>query len=146
MKTVDKILAFLGTVGGFIAQALGGWDTGLQTLLACMGIDIVLALAAAWMGKSPNTQNGGVSSQAFLKGVFIKVLRLTFVLLGQILALYTGVVMVRDGVVTALIIGEVISILETYGLMGFKVPAIFQKVLDILKVKEEGEQPDDKGE
>jgi toxin secretion/phage lysis holin len=143
MKTLDKVLAVLGAIGGAVAQALGGWDAGLQTLLACMAIDTALALAAAWLGKSPNTTNGGISSSAFLQGVFLKVLRLTFVLLGQILALYTGVVMVRDGVITALIIGEVISILETYGIIGFKVPAIFQKVLDILKAKEEGEQPHD---
>lgn len=43
----EQICAAIGVVGGFIAAVLGGWDTGLQTLVLFMCIDYITGLIVA---------------------------------------------------------------------------------------------------
>ena len=40
-----KICTMIGMIGGIIASWLGGWDTGLATLVAFMVIDYVSGLS-----------------------------------------------------------------------------------------------------
>jgi toxin secretion/phage lysis holin len=135
MTIFEKIGVALGVIGGFIAQALGGWDLGLQTLLACMGIDILTGLIIAIMGKSKNSTSGGFSSRVMFEGFMLKVLKLILVIVGQILAIFSGVSAVRDGVIIVLVVNECGSILENYTLTGLYVPPVLTKILDILKQK-----------
>ena len=40
----EQLCTTVGMVGGFIAALLGGWDTGLQTLMILIGIDYLTGL------------------------------------------------------------------------------------------------------
>ena len=43
----EQLCTTVGMVGGFIAALLGGWDTGLQTLMILIGIDYLTGLIVA---------------------------------------------------------------------------------------------------
>ena len=43
----NGILVGIGAVGSVIANALGGWDTALQTLIIFMAVDYITGLLVA---------------------------------------------------------------------------------------------------
>ena len=63
-------LAVLAAIGTTVAEALGGWDTALQTLVILMAIDYLTGLLCAliWR-KSPKTESGAFESKASIKGL-----------------------------------------------------------------------------
>ena len=61
----EQLCTTVGMVGGFIAALLGGWDTGLQTLMILIGIDYLTGLIVAGVfHKSTKTKNGALESKA----------------------------------------------------------------------------------
>ena len=63
MKNI--ICAIFGIVGGFIANAFGGWSAALTTLLIFMGIDYISGLIVAGVfHASPKSENGTLESRA----------------------------------------------------------------------------------
>ena len=58
----EQLCTTVGMVGGFIAALLGGWDTGLQTLMILIGIDYLTGLIVAGVfHKSTKTgKQGGI--------------------------------------------------------------------------------------
>lgn len=137
----SSIFAGVGIVGSFIAGALGGWDTALQTLIIFMAIDYFTGLIVAMVFKnSPKTENGAAESNAAWKGLVKKGVTLLFVLIGAQLDLMMGsglIVMgieftVRNTVIIGFMGPELISIVENAGLMGLPVPEIIKKAIEIL--------------
>lgn len=137
----SSIFTGVGIVGSFIAGALGGWDTGLQTLIIFMTIDYFTGLMVAMIFKnSPKTINGAAESNAAWKGLAKKGVTLLFVLIGARLDLMMGsglFVMgieftVRDTVIIGFMGPELISIVENAGLMGLPVPEVIKKAIEIL--------------
>lgn len=60
----EKICAGLGMLGGMLAAALGGWDTGLRVLLCLMAADFCTGLVnAAVFHRSPKTGDGRLDSR-----------------------------------------------------------------------------------
>ena len=60
----EQLCTTVGMVGGFIAALLGGWDTGLQTLMILIGIDYLTGLIVAGVfHKSTKTKNGALESK-----------------------------------------------------------------------------------
>ena len=52
----EKICTTIGSIGSFIAYILGGWTTGLQTLIIFMMIDYLMGITnAAIFKNSPKT-------------------------------------------------------------------------------------------
>lgn len=131
------ILAVLGVMGAAIINLLGGWDIALQTLLIFMAIDYIMGLVVAGVfQKSPKSETGGLNSMAGWKGIIKKVTTLLLVLLGAQLDMLLGVDYIRYGLIIALIADEGISIIESYGLTGKKMPDILIKALDVLQKEE----------
>ena len=136
----ERLCAFLGAVGGVISTMLGGWDTGLQTLIIFMTIDYITGLIVAGVfHKSRKTDTGALESRAGWKGLCRKGVSLLIVLIGYRLDIMIGKPYIRDAVIIAFTLNELISIVENAGLMGIPMPAIITKAIDVLTKKAESE-------
>ena len=138
----EKMLAvcsFAGVLGAAIAEALGGWDNAVITLIAFMAIDFIMGLICALVfGRSNKSANGSLSSSACWKGLIKKVCTLLIVVVAQRIDILTGSEYIRYAVVIAFCVSELISICENAGLMGILpegVQKILNKAIDVLKNK-----------
>lgn len=131
------VLTTTGVVGSILLSFLGGWDIALQTLCIFMIVDYLLGLVVAGVyKKSPKSETGGLNSYAGWKGIVKKAITLLLVLLGHQVDLLLGIDYVRNGIIVALIVDEGISIAESYGLTGKKMPEALINALDLLKKEE----------
>lgn len=136
MKNV--ICAISGIIGGFIANAFGGWSAALTTLLIFMGVDYLSGLILAGVfHASPKSEDGTLESYAGWKGLVRKGMTLLIVLIGARLDLMLGVNYIRDAMVIAFCVNELLSIIENMGLMGVPMPEILTNAIEMLKSKSE---------
>ena len=134
----EYFLIVCGIIGGTISALFGGWNHLLTTLLVAMGVDFVTGLVVAGVfKKSQKTPNGALESNIGWKGIAKKGVTLLIVLIAHRLDLAIGTTIIRDAVVIAFIVNEVISITENAGLMGVPVPPPIKKAIEVLKEKEE---------
>ncbi len=131
------IEAALGTIGGAVAWAFGGWSESLTTLVIFMAIDYVTGLTVAGVFKrSKKSESGALESRAGFKGLIRKSMVLLAVLVACRLDLLIGTgSFVRDSVIIAFIVNETISIFENMALMGIPLPEAIRKAIDILEKK-----------
>lgn len=125
------------TLAAYITTALGGWDTGLQTLVIFMAVDYISGLAAAGLfRKSKKSASGALSSKCSWQGLARKGMQLLIVLVAYRLDIMiagpTGVEFVRTAVIIAFISNELISIIENAGLMGIPIPDKLRKAIEVL--------------
>lgn len=131
------ICTVFGTVGTFIAAALGGWDTAVIALLTFMAIDYVTGLAVAGIfHKSKKSESGGLESRAGFKGLVRKCTVLLLVVVANLLDKQIGGEYIRNAVCIGFMMNELLSILENAALMGLPIPAALTKALDILAEKQ----------
>lgn len=136
MKNV--ICAIFGIIGGFIANAFGGWSAALTTLLIFMGVDYLSGLILAGVfHASPKSEDGTLESYAGWKGLVRKGMTLLIVLIGARLDLLIGVNYIRDAMVIAFCVNELLSIIENMGLMGVPMPEILTNAIEMLKRQSE---------
>ena len=136
MKVLDIICTGAGLVGGAIATAFGGWSHSLTTLLIAMAVDYVTGLIVAGVfHKSPKTETGSLESKAGWKGLLRKGGTLLVVLVACRLDIELGTTYIRDAVVIAFMVNEVVSLIENVGLMGVPIPEPILNGIDILKKK-----------
>lgn len=135
LTTIKSIGAWcVGTMVYFI----GGFDLFLEALLVCMMIDYLMGLTVAGLfQRSKKSDNGGLNSFIGWLGISKKITSLLFVVIGVELQKMTGIVGIREGIIIALVVNELISIIENAGLMGIPVPVQITKMIDILKQKED---------
>ena len=138
----------IGVAGGILTSLFGGWTQAMVTLLICMGIDYVTGLIVAGVFKnSTKSKTGSLESKASWKGLCRKGVTLSFVLIGHRLDLALETGYIRDSIIIAYIVTEIISIIENAELMGVHIPAILKKVIELLKFKAKGpQQEEDKDE
>lgn len=134
----DTILAIVGVIGAFIAHAFGGWSAAMGTLLIFMGIDYLTGLIVAGIfHASPKSEGGALESKAASKGLIRKGMALLVVLIGARLDLLLGLNYIRDGIVIAFCVNELLSIIENMGLMGVPMPEQMTNAIEILQRKSE---------
>lgn len=122
---------------GCLADALGGWDAGLQSLLLFMGIDYMTGLMVAGVFKnSRKTAGGALESRTAWKGLLRKGASLGVVLIACRLDLLLGSAIIRDATVIAYCGNELLSITENIGLMGVPLPKPITSAIEALKSKE----------
>lgn len=133
--------AWLGAIGGMIASWFGGWSSAMTTLLVFMGIDYISGVILAGVfHRSGKTATGSLSSLVGFKGLCKKMMMMLIVLVAARLDLLLGSDFVRDSTCIALIVNELISIVENAGLMGIPIPGAITKAIDALKAKEDGHE------
>ena len=146
-KTFTEVLA---AIGGAIASFFTGLPAIIWVLIAVMSIDYATGIICGLMGKSPNTENGGVSSKMAFRGLLKKALIILVVLLAALLdkavSMGTGATFEAVAGATCLwfIASEGFSILENVALMGIPVPKILMRLLEVMKDK--GDAPEKKEE
>ena len=139
-----KLCTLLGVIGSFIAEAFGGWDTGLVTLLIFMAADYIMGLIVAGVfHNSPKTDSGKLESRTGWKGLCRKCVTLLFVLIAYRLDLTLGVDYIRDAVIIGFVANELISITENAGLMGAPLPKPLKNAIDILNKKADSIERDE---
>lgn len=138
MKYLAEIVGTgAGIVGGAIAAAFGGWTHDLSWLVAFMVVDYLTGLMVAFLGKSPKTEGGGLSSAVGWLGLVRKLVTLLLVLVAHGLDVMIGVEYIKTAAVIGFMVNEVLSILENAGMLGVPMPEIFKKALEVLKGKGE---------
>jgi len=136
-----KLCSLLGVIGGFIGQLFNGWDSALNTLIACMLIDYITGIIVAAVFKnSPKTDGGSLKSVVGFKGLCKKGVTLLIVLLSVRLDLVLSTTFIKDAVVICYTCNEIISIVENAGLMGVPIPKVIREAIEILKSKTEKEE------
>lgn len=138
-----KIIEVLSAIGGAIVSFVCGLPPILWVLLAVMSLDYLSGLLCGFMGKSPKTPNGGLSSSEAFRGLLKKTLILAVVGLS---ALIDRGVSVTAGVEIAAVTGatclwfvasEGLSILENAASMEIPIPSPLLKSLELLKKEED---------
>ena len=134
------ICSLFGLIGSAIATALGGWDQDLASLLIFMGLDYGSGIVvAAVFYKSSKTITGTLESKTCFKGLVKKCMVLVYVLVAYRLDVVIGTSYIRNAVIIAFIVNELISLTENLGLMGVPLPPVITKAIDILQKKSEKE-------
>lgn len=134
----NAICGALGMIGGAIASAFGGWSAGLTTLLIFMAIDYLSGLIVAGVfHRSPKSEGGALESRAGWKGLVRKGMTLLIVLIGCRLDIMLGIMYIRDALIIAFIINELLSITENAGLMGVPIPEALKNAIELLRQKSE---------
>lgn len=136
------ICTFCGVIGGAIASAFGGWNQAMATLLIFMAVDYITGMIVAGVfHRSGKTESGTLSSNVGFRGLIKKGVCLLIVLVAARLDLLLGIEYMRDAVIIAFILNELISIVENAGLMGIPIPAVIKKAIDVLQDKGDKEGP-----
>lgn len=138
----EKMIAVcsaIGVVGAAIAKALGGWDDAVFTLIIFMTIDFIMGLLCAMVFRRSNkSANGALSSAACWRGLVKKVCTLFIVIVAHYIDVVADLNFVRNAITIAFCVSEIISIMETAGLMGILpegVQRVLTKAIDVLKNK-----------
>lgn len=134
----STICGVFGIVGGVIASAFGGWSAGLLTLVIFMAIDYISGLIVAGVfHNSPKSEGGALESIAGWKGLVRKGMTLLIVLIGARLDILLGLMYIRDAIIIAFIINELLSIIENAGLMGVPIPKALENAIELLRQQSE---------
>ena len=108
----------------------------MTTLAIFMAIDYITGLLVAGVfHTSEKTETGGLESRAGWKGLIRKGVTLLMVLIACRVDMLLNVNYIRDGVVIAFCVNEVISIIENAGLMGVPIPKILSNAIELLRKK-----------
>ena len=139
LRTKDLALAGAAAVGSAAVNALGGWDSALQTLLFCMALDYLTGLVVAGVfRRSDKSGDGALDSRAGFRGLCKKGAELALVLVAVRLDLLAEGAYARTAVLLFLIGNEGLSVLENLGLMGAPSPAFLKNARSVLR--DQGEQ------
>ena len=147
-KTIWEALA---AAAGAVASFFCGLPPIIWILLAVITLDYVTGIICGIMGKSPKTENGGLSSKEAFQGLLRKALILFVVLLAALLdravAVSADIEFAAVSGATCLwfIASEGMSILENAAAMGVPIPKILMNMLELFKAKGgDDEKPPDK--
>lgn len=142
---MKRIMEFLAAAGGAVLSFFTGLPPIIWVLIAIMTLDYITGMMCGFMGKSPKTETGGLSSKTAFEGLLKKVLILVVVGLA---ALVDHAIAVSAGIEMAAVTGacclwfvasEGLSILENAAAMGVPIPQVLMKTLEIVRQKGNGE-------
>lgn len=147
---MKHITEFFAAIGGAILSFFTGMPPIIWVLVAVMTLDYVTGLLCGFLGKSPKTETGGLSSKTAFEGLLKKVLILIVVGLA---ALVDHAVTVSAGIEMAAVTGacslwfvasEGLSIIENAAAMGVPIPQILLKALEIIRSKGQSQTKEEK--
>ena len=135
---LSAISGVICAVLGAAAACFGGWSAALTTLLVFMLVDYASGLIVAGVFHvSPKIENGALESRAVLKVLIRKCMTLLAVLVGARLDILLGTAYIKDALVIAFCVNELLSIIENWGLMGLPMPKIMTEAVEMMKAKSE---------
>ena len=144
-----KIIEALAAAGGAILSFFCGLPPIIWILLAVITLDYVTGILCGILGKSPKTENGGLSSKEAFTGLLKKALILLVVLLAALLdqavSMSADIEFAAVSGATCLwfIASEGMSILENAAAMGVPIPQVLLQMLELFKRKGGDDHPPD---
>ena len=127
-----------GVIGSCVANALGGWDSSMQTLLTFIVIDYLTGLyIAGKMKKSPKTETGGLSSKVGYNGAVKKCMIFVFIFIAVRLDMLLHLNYIKNFTIIVFIVNELVSICENAGVIGVPIPKPIEMAIDLLRKKYE---------
>lgn len=118
-----------GVTGSVVSYAFGGWSGVLELLFIFFAADYITGCAVSIKtGK-------GLRSKVGMWGIMKKGLMLLLVFLGHKIDVAMQMNFVMNATVYFWLANELVSIVENYGRLGFKVPGVFRKVITVLQEK-----------
>lgn len=143
MNLKTFICAASGAVGGVMAQFFGGWNSALTTLLIFMGMDYLTGIiVAAIFHNSEKSETGGLNSRVGQLGLIRKGITLLIVAAAYRMDLLIGTTYIKDAVIIAFCVNELISLTENAGLMGIPIPDAIKRGIEVLR---KGDDDDENG-
>ena len=139
----------IGAIGGAWLTVFGNWTMAMTILCICMAIDYITGLVVAGVfHASRKSAGGGLDSNVGWKGLARKVATLFIILVAHFVDMLLGTQYIRDAVVIAFAVNEIISILENCALMGVPIPKVLLKGIDVLhqQTGEADEKPSNEAE
>lgn len=145
-----KIVEALAAAAGAVASFFCGLPPIIWVLLAVISLDYITGIICGVMGRSPKTENGGLSSKEAFQGLLKKALILLVVLLAALLdravSMSADIEFAAVSGATCLwfIASEGMSILENAAAMGVPIPQILLNMLELFRDKggEDSHPPD----
>ena len=134
-----RIVEALAAAAGAVMSFLCGLPPIIWILLAVITLDYITGIVCGIMGKSPKTENGGLSSTEAFKGLLRKSLILLVVLLAALLdhavSLSADIEFAAVSGATCLwfIASEGMSILENAAAMDVPIPKILLQALELFR-------------
>jgi len=120
----------------FVTALYGSVNNELKTLLILILIDLICGLiTAAVFKRSPKTESGGLSSNEMRKGVFKKIGILLVVAVAHQIDVTLHINYIMYACEVTLIAEEILSIIESAGLMGIPIPGVIKNSIDLLNMK-----------
>ena len=132
---VEKFIKAAAGIAGAAVGFPGGWNVLLTVLALLMAADYITGLVVAWRGRSPKSENGGMSSRAGFDGLLRKGFIVVIVLVATVLdrATGSGNMVFQTACTCYYIANEGLSIVENAALMGVPVPDGLKKALEIYR-------------
>lgn len=139
----EKIIKGICLAAGAVAGLYGEWSTALTILLVMMGVDYITGVLVAIAGKSPKTDEGGLSSKVGFVGLAKKGFIMLIVLIATLLdqAIGNTAMVFQTATVFYYIANEGLSVLENADLMGVPFPAFIRQRLE--SMRESKDKPPD---
>ena len=140
--TTISMTAFsaIAAVGSMFTYVFGAWNKTFQLMLILIVYDMLTGVIIAAKGKSPNSKNGKLSSEAGEKGFLKKIALISGVGLANLVGmLFPGDMQraLREGAVIAVIWNEAVSVIENHDILGWYVPEFLRKFIYSNKKKAE---------
>lgn len=128
----------IGLAGSLLITVYGGWTSGLSTLLTFVAIDFILGIIVSCLfKKSRKTKNGKFDYTIGIKGIIKKIMIFVFIAIARRLDLLLDTTFIMNSSIIAFTLNELLSIIQNSAKMGFDVPKIFDKAIELLKQKME---------
>ena len=115
-------------IATIIANALGGWNLGLQALVTLVIIDYITGVTVAIVERK-------LSSEVGARGIAKKVMIFALVYIAVLVDQITNTDLVKTATIMFYIANEGISILENAGKIGVPYPQTLKNILAQLKNK-----------
>ena len=138
---MKKITELLSAAGGAVLAFFTGLPVIIWVLIGTMTLDYITGILCGLMGKSPKTENGGLSSKAAAQGIMKKMLVLIVVGLAAMVDYAISMtadiefVAVTGACCLWFIASEGMSVLENAAAMGVPIPKILLQALELFKDK-----------
>ena len=146
---MKRVIEIISGLAGAVISFFVGLPPIIWILVGVESMDYITGLICGFMGVSPKTETGGLSSNAAFKGLLKKVLILLVVGLAALVDMAVGqianieFVAVTGATCLWFVASEGLSVLENAAAMGVPIPKILMNALEIIRQQGTGKEDKD---
>lgn len=143
---MKRVIEIISGLAGAVISFFVGLPPIIWILVGVESMDYITGLICGFMGVSPKTETGGLSSNAAFKGLLKKVLILLVVGLAALVDKAVGqianieIVAVTGATCLWFVASEGLSVLENAAAMGVPIPKILMNALEIIRQQAAGKE------